>query len=152
MAIARLKRFLDENGVRYVTIRHSLAHTAQEVAESAHVSGRELAKTVIVRIDGKLAMVVVPAPQFVKTESLKEELNAESVELAHEEEFINAFPNCEPGAMPPFGNLYGFEVYVSASLSKDEEISFNAGSHTELIQLAYGDFIRLARPVLLAHQ
>ena len=146
MSVQMLKDFLDKQKVKYVTTRHSLAYTAQEVAASAHIAGKELAKTVMVKIDDKIAMAVVPASFKVSLDLLKNAAGASKVELAHEQEFENMFPESEIGAMPPFGNLYGMEVFVDDSLSQDEEIAFNAGSHTELIKLAYRDFERLVKP------
>lgn len=148
MPAAKLREFLDANGVKYVTIRHSLAYTAQEVAASAHVRGKDMAKTVIVKIDGQLAMAVVPASQRVDLVRLRNAAGARTTELASEQEFRDAFPECEVGAMPPFGHLYGMNVFVDEKLAADEEIAFNAGSHTELIRLSYPDFERLATPTL----
>ena len=148
MPAAKLREFLDANGVKYVTIRHSLAYTAQEVAASAHVRGKDMAKTVIVKVDGQLAMAVVPASQRVDLVRLRDVAGAKTVEVATEQEFCDAFPGCEVGAMPPFGHLYGMNVFVDQRLAADEEIAFNAGSHTELIRLSYPDFERLAKPKL----
>lgn len=150
MLAKRLKNFLDEAHVKYITIGHSPAFTAQEIAQRAHIPGKELAKTVIVKIDGELAMVVTPASEHVRLEQLKAALGAESVELAHEFEFKDAFPDCETGAMPPFGNLYGMKVFVSQTLREDDEIAFNAGSHSELVRLPYADYERLVEPTPLA--
>jgi len=146
MPVQRLKEFLDGEKVKYVVIQHSPAFTAQEIAASAHVSGKELAKTVMVLIDGKMAMAVVPASFKVNLDRLGEVAGAERVELAGESAFESMFPGCELGAMPPFSNLYDVAVYVSERLADDEEIAFNAGSHTELVRLAYADFARLVRP------
>jgi Ala-tRNA(Pro) deacylase len=149
MPVEKLKKLLDAEHIRYVSIRHSQAFTAQEIAAAAAVPGRELAKTVIVRLDGDLAMAVLPASYQVGFERLREATGAELVELASEEEFKYRFPNCEIGAMPPFGVLYDMPVYVDASLTEDDQIAFNAGSHVELIQLAYSDFARLVKPTVL---
>ena len=146
MPVKKLKEFLDSNKVKYVSISHSAAYTAQEIAASAHVSGRELAKTVMVKIDGKMAMAVLPASYKVDLEHLKDAVKAATVELANEREFRDMFPGCETGGMPPFGNLYGMDVFVSAKLAEDQEIAFNAGSHTELLKLAYKDFEQLVKP------
>ncbi len=146
MPVQKLKQFLDENHVKYVTISHSPAYTAQEIAASAHIPGKELAKTVMVKIDGKMAMAVLPASFQIDFERLRKLAGAENVELAGEDEFQSLFPNCEVGAMPPFGNLYGMDVYVESHLTEDEQIAFNAGSHTELVKLAYKDFERLVKP------
>jgi len=146
MPVQKLKQFLDDNGVRYVTIQHSPTFTAQEIAASAHIPGKELAKTVMVKIDGKMAMAVLPASFKVDMEKLKVATGAGTVELAGEQEFKDMFPACEIGAMPPFGNLYAMDVFAAEVLAEDEEIAFNAGSHTELIRLAYADFERLVHP------
>ena len=145
MPIRKLREFLDENKVKYVTISHSPAYTAQEIAASAHIPGKELAKTVMVRVGGKLAMAVLPAIDLVDFDRLADAVG-EKVEMVGEKEFKDAFPGCEVGAMPPFGNLYGFDVYVADSLAEDEQIAFNAGSHTELVRLAFSDFERLVEP------
>lgn len=149
MPVQKLKEFLDSQKVKYVTIYHSPAFTAQEIAASAHVPGKELAKTVMVKIDGRMAMVVLPASFRIDMQMLRQATGAANVELAGEKEFKDMFPACEVGAMPPFGNLYGMDVYVSETLSKDEEIAFNAGSHTELVRLAYADFARLVNPTVV---
>lgn len=150
MPAQKLKEYLDRNGIRYRTITHSKAYTAQEVAESAHVSGRELAKTVIVRLDGKMAMAVLPTSRHVDLDELRGATGVERASLCTEHEFRNTFPGCELGAMPPFGNLWGVPVFVAEDLREDEEIAFNAGSHTELVQMRYEDFERLVRPRVFA--
>lgn len=146
MPVRMLKEFLDSQQVKYVTIAHSPAFTAQEIAASAHVRGKELAKTVMVTLNGKMAMTVLPASRKVGFDLLRAAAGVENVQLASEQAFRDMFPGCEVGAMPPFGNLYGMDVYVSKILAEDEEIVFNAGSHIELIRLAYKDFERLVRP------
>lgn len=147
--VKELKELLDTHNVKYVTISHSLAYTAQETAELAHVSGREIAKTVIVKIDGALAMAVLPGSRHIDVSALKSATRAQTVELATEPEFSSRFPGCETGAMPPFGNLYGMSVFVDESLTKDKEIAFNAGTHNELIRLSYADFEALVKPTVL---
>ena len=149
MPVQKLKAFLDEAGVRYVTISHSKAYTAPEIAASAHIPGRELAKTVMIKVDGKMAMAVLPASHQVELGLLRETTGAATVELASEDDFVRLFPDCEAGAMPPFGNLYGLDTYVADKLADDEEIAFNAGNHTELIRMSYEDFVRLAEPRVL---
>jgi len=146
MALERLKSYLDENKVKYVTIKHSSAYTAQEIAALAHIPGKDLAKTVIIKINGKMAMAVLPASYKVSFDDLKETLGMTEVRLAYEQEFIDKFPDCEAGAMPPFGNIYGMEVFVADSLAEDEEIAFNACSHTELIKMKFSDFEKLVKP------
>ncbi len=150
MPVATLKSFLDSHGVRYVSIHHSPAYTAQEIAASAHIPGKELAKTVIVKLDGRLAMAVLPASARVDFGRLAQAVGAQKAELASEEEFKSLFPGCEVGAMPPFGNLFGMDVYVARRLTEDEEIAFNAGSHRELIRMRYEDFARLIQPKVIS--
>ena len=146
MPAQKLRDFLNSHNIKYVTVGHSLAYTAQEIAASAHIPGKELAKTVMVKIDNKMAMAVLPASYKVNLDLLKKSAGASQVELANEQEFRDMFPESEIGAMPPFGNLYGMDVFVDETLSRDEEIAFNAGSHTELVKLAYRDFERLVQP------
>jgi Ala-tRNA(Pro) deacylase len=149
MPAKKLKEFLDASGVKYVTIRHSIAFTAQEIAASAHVSGKEMAKTVVVQIDGGLVMAVLPAADKVDVNRLRNAIGAGTARIASEEDFREAFPECELGAMPPFGNLYGMEVFVDERLAEDEEIAFNAGTHMELIRMPYRDFERLVHPKIM---
>lgn len=149
MAIKKLKEFLDENNVRYITVSHSPAYTAQEIAAKAHLPGKEIAKTVLVKIEGKLAMAVLPGSFKINFENLKKVLGSDNIRLADEHEFIDRFPDCEVGAMPPFGNLYGVDVFVANSLAEDEEIAFNACSHSQLIKMSYSDYERLVNPVRL---
>lgn len=153
MPAQRLKEFLDKNGIKYLTIIHSPAYTAQGIAQTAHISGKELAKTVILKVDGNLVMAVLPATHKVDTDVLRDAIGAKTVELATERDFAGTFPGCELGAMPPFGNLWNVPVYVAEQLREDEVIAFNAGSHTELVQLDYEDFERLVKPkvVRLTH-
>lgn len=146
MPVEKLKEFLDQNGVKYLSVSHSPAFTAQEIAASAHIPGKELAKTVMVLMDDKMAMAVLPASYNVDLAALKALSGSSQVTLASEEDFKNLFPDCEPGAMPPFGNLYDMPVYVAESLAEDDEIAFNAGSHTELLRLSFADFARLVQP------
>jgi Ala-tRNA(Pro) deacylase len=142
----KLRRFLDEKKIKYVTISHSLAYTAQEIAASAHIHGKQLAKTVIVRIGSKLAMAVLPANFRVDLKKLGKACGTTGIDLAEEEEFADLIGGCALGAMPPFGNLFGMNVWVDRTLAEDEDIVFNAGSHTELIRLSYKDFERLVSP------
>jgi Ala-tRNA(Pro) deacylase len=146
MPVRKLKEFLDKEGVKYVTVTHSVAYTAQEIAARAHVRGQNLAKSVVVKLDGKMAMAVLPATFKIDFDLLREASGAKEVDLASEREFKDMFPDCDLGAMPPFGNLYGFDVYVAKTLTEGEEIAFNAGSHTELLKLPYAEFERLVKP------
>jgi Ala-tRNA(Pro) deacylase len=144
--LKELKEMLDEAKVSYEVHSHPLAYTAQEIAAKQHFSGDEMAKVVMLRADGALVMAVVMASQKVSLATAKESLGAKELELATEDEFISRFPNCEIGAMPPFGNLFGLPVYVDPALEKDEYIYFNAGSHVQTIRLKYRDFESLVHP------
>ncbi len=150
MPVRKLKEFLDRENVKYVSIKHSPAYTAQEVAQSVHIPGRELAKTVIVELDGQMAMAVLPANRKVVLQDLREITGSDRVQFASEEVFRKRFPDCDTGAMPPFGNLYGMEVFMAEELAQNDEIAFNAGSHTEVIRLAFSDFERLVKPKVVS--
>ena len=150
MPVKKLKEFLDQERIKYVSIVHSTAYTAQEVAASAHITGKELAKTVIVELDGKMAMAVLPANRKIVLQDLREVTGSQEVKFASEERFKQRFPDCETGAMPPFGNLYGMDVYLAESLTDNDQIAFNAGSHTEVIKLSYKDFERLVQPKVVS--
>jgi len=146
--LRRLKDYLDENNIKYVKITHSRAYTAQEIAASVHIPGKELAKTVIVRVNDGFAMVVLPASRKVNFDQLKNVVGSNEIRLAQENEFKGLFPDCEVGAMPPFGNLYNLPVYVASALSEDKEIAFNAGTHTDVIKISYSDFENLVKPTV----
>lgn len=148
MPLTKLREFLDSHHIRYLVISHSLAYTAQGIAAVTHLSGKRLAKTVIVKIDGVLTMAVVPASLHVDLDRLRSLTGANTVEIASEREFKYAFPDCETGAMPPFGNLYDMTVYVDASLAQHEEITFNAGTHWELVVMNWDDMARLVNPLV----
>jgi Ala-tRNA(Pro) deacylase len=150
MPVKKLKEFLHTEGIKYVNIIHSPAYTAQEVAASAHVPGRAFAKTVIVELDGKMAMAVLPANRKIVLQDLREVTGSDEVKFASEEAFRERFPDCEPGAMPPFGNLYGMDVYLAQALADNHELAFNAGSHTEVMKVAMADFERLVRPRVMS--
>lgn len=146
MPAKHVKEFLDSRNVKYVTMTHSAAYTAQEIASLAHVRGEEFAKTVIVRIDGAMVMAVLPASYHVDLPLLKAAAQGKKIALASETDFRDRFPECETGAMPPFGQLFGMSVFVDETLTRDKEIAFNAGTHHELIRLSYDDFAGLVQP------
>lgn len=149
MPVKKLKEFLDSNKVKYITISHSATYTAQEIAALTKIPGKELAKTVMVKLNDKMAMAILPASYKVNFNYLKKAAGVKKVELATEKEFKEMFPECDTGAMPPFGNLYNLDVYSTESLAEDEEITFSAGTHTELIRMAYKDFERLVKPKVI---
>lgn len=149
MAAAKLKGFLDSFGIKYVAIRHSPAFTAAEVAASSHIPERCFAKTIVVDISGGLAFVVLPANRKIVLGDLRDLFADHDVKLADEDELAKRFPDCERGAMPPVGNLYGLPVYIAQSLAEEPEIAFNAGTHHEVIKMAFADFDRLVNPRVL---
>lgn len=149
MPVAALKQFLDDHHVRYVSIAHSPAYTAQEAAHCAHVCGKTLAKTVIILMDGGMAMVAMPATSRIRWDRFMAAMGTDFIELADEDDFRDRFPDCEVGAMPPFGHLYGLPLYMDETLTRQEQLCFSAGSHSELIKLDMADYQKLARPVLL---
>lgn len=142
---ARLKSLLDENRTTYTVMSHAVTYTAQAAAAVMHVSGKEVAKTVVVRAGEETVLAVLPAARHVNLDKLGQ-LLGKPVRLATEQEFSDLFPDCELGAMPPFGQLYNLPVYVDKTLAADEEIVFNAGTHRDAIRMGYADFVRLARP------
>ncbi|HEU5079279.1 MAG TPA: YbaK/EbsC family protein [Opitutaceae bacterium] len=148
MPSSTLKSFLDSRGATYDSITHAPAISAQDVALLSHVEQRDFAKTLIVKIKGELTMVVVPADRKVVLADLRDLLGTGDVSFATEAEFRDRFPDCEVGAMPPFGNLYGLPVYVSRELADEPEIAFNAGTHREVIKMPYADFARMVRPIV----
>jgi len=149
MPAEKLKKYLDENGVEYTEINHPREYTAQQVAAVSHIPGAEMAKTVMVKIKDRLAMAVLPASFRVDFPLLREVIGTDEVELAREHEFQNLFPDCDVGAMPPFGNLYNMDVYVAEKLTEGEMIAFNACTHTALIRMSYKDYARLVKPQII---
>jgi len=147
MPVARkLKAFLDEHKVKYHVLSHHERFTSPEIAQALHVPGQELAKVVMVKADGRLVMAVLTANDRLDLASLKAVTRASEARLATEDDFGGAFPDCEVGAMPPFGNLYDVEVFADTALAEDEEIVFEAGNHKEAVKLAFEDFNRLVKP------
>jgi Ala-tRNA(Pro) deacylase len=144
-----MTRYLDDHGIKYVSIRHSPAFTAAEVAESAHVAARSFAKTIIIKVEDVPEMLVLPANRRILIHELREMLETEHVKLASEREIRELFPDCELGAMPPLGPMYGMKVHVTESLTHERDITFNAGTHTETITMPYADFERLVHPAII---
>jgi Ala-tRNA(Pro) deacylase len=150
MSIARrVKEYLEQNHVPYTHCTHRLAYTAQEVAAAQHVPGRQMAKTIVLKTDSQFSLVALPATMKLDMKALRDELPFAHVELATEKEFASLFPDCEVGAMAPFGSLYDLPVYVDKSLADDDEIVFNAGTHVDTIRIKYKDFAQLARPTIV---
>jgi Ala-tRNA(Pro) deacylase len=149
MPVERLKEALNAKGIRYVIMSHSPAYTAQEVAAATHIPGRELAKVVMVKLDGKMVMTVLPASHRVNLERLATSTGAWHAELATEDDFSEMFSGCEIGAMPPFGRLWDLPTYASDALLEDDEIAFNACNHTEVMFLPLRDWFHVAEPKIV---
>ena len=141
----RVRKYLIEHGVGYEVEQHPLAYTAQEVAAVEHIPGRSFAKPVMLMADGDLVMAVLSATQRLDFDKASKAIGCDSVRLANEEEFAPVFPDCERGAEPPFGNLYGIPMYVDERLTPDEMV-FNAGSHTETMKVATAEYLGLVKP------
>jgi Ala-tRNA(Pro) deacylase len=149
MIIRKLKELLDGQNVKYTVLSHSVAFTAQEVAARAHVPGKEIAKCVVFWMDGTMALAVLPGSRMIDFTLLKKGTGARDVEIAGESEFSEAFPDCELGAMPPFGQLFHMKTFVDASLAEDKEIAFNAGTHRDLVRMRYIDYEQAVQPTVV---
>ena len=146
MTHQRLQSYLDTHKIPYQVVNHSIAYTAREAADSLHIPADTFAKVVVVKTDSRYLMAVLPSTWKVDLKRLELVLKCQHVRLATEDELAILFPDCEIGSMPPFGNLYGTPVYVDATLARDEEIAFDAGSHVGAIRMRYKDFAELVRP------
>ena len=144
--LKKLKAVLDEAKVPYEVFNHALAYTAQEIAAKQHFSGNEMAKVVMLEVDDELVMGVIAGNHKINPDTVRGSLGASRVRLATEDEFTSLFPECEIGAMPPFGNLFGLKVFVDPALEKDKDIYFNSGNHVQTVRLRYKDFAALVKP------
>lgn len=149
MPVRPLRHFLDLSNVPYRAYNHPPTFTAQETAHLMHISGYEVAKTVVLRIDGRFALAVLAACEQIDLKRFASQVGATLVELASEHDMELLAPYCDKGSIPPIGNLFGLPVYVSTTLTRDEIIAFNAGNHTEDIRMYYRDFERLVQPRIM---
>lgn len=149
MPVQKLKEFLTQNKVKFTAIDHPVAYATREISHVSHIPEYQFAKIVMVYAGKKLIMVVVPSSNAIDFQALRKSLKVNDVTLASEKDFSKLFPDCELGAMPPFGNLYNMDVYVDASLTHNIEIVFNSGTHTELVKIAYKDFAKLVNPKVI---
>jgi Ala-tRNA(Pro) deacylase len=147
--VPRLQKFLDDNSVEYEVIHHKKDYRARVTARDTDTPQKEFAKSVLLLVDGQHALAVVPASSDIALSKVRDAAGARDVDLASEDDFERLCPDCEVGAAPPFGNLYGVPVYVSRSLAADEQITFNAGTHSDAVRMFYGDFQRLVKPRVL---
>jgi Ala-tRNA(Pro) deacylase len=148
MPAQKLKHLLDQHKIKYISINHSPAYTARETAASTFVPRREFAKTIIVDIDGEKVMAVVSASRHVSIEALKNLAHANEARLASEDEFGELFPDCEVGAMPPFGSLYNMRVFVDEMVTEVDDLCFNAGSHEQILRMDCRDYLKLEQPAI----
>ena len=150
MITKTLKEHLDAHQIKYTTTNHSPAFTAMEVAQMAHIPGKQMAKVVIMRLEQRLTMTVLPANYRINSARMVQAMHTANLRIAIEDEFGHMFPDCELGAMPPFGNLYGMHTYVAQSLTEDEYITFSAGTHSQVITMLTEDYLRLVQPHILS--
>ncbi len=144
----RIRDYLESQNMAFEPIHHAQAFTGQEVAHTLHMSGKRLAKTVVLDGDGKLVMAVIPASHHLNLPEFRAVLEVNRLQMLPESEMVKHFPDCEAGAVPPFGNLYGLEVWVDRALGDAEEITFCAGTHEDCIRMRYADFAKLSKPRL----
>jgi Ala-tRNA(Pro) deacylase len=149
MCKEKLETYLRDQQVSFEVQHHPTAYTAQDVAASEHIPSKLMAKVVIVYVDARMVMLVLPASHRVDLSRMRDELGVKDVWLAGEREIAVAFPDCEVGAMPPFGNLYNVPVYVDRLLAEDDTIVFQVGNHTNTISMKYADFSRLVKPTVV---
>lgn len=145
----KIKEYLDKERVAYEHLEHDRAFTATEVAGAQHVPGRQMVKCVIVKADDQFVMCLLPAIHYLDLDKFKIAIHAREVRLANEEEMIKLFPECETGSEPPFGALFGIKVYADKFLEEDNDVAFNAGTHTDVIKMKFQDFQRLVQPVFI---
>ncbi len=148
MPAQKLKQVLDQQKIKYISINHSPAYTARETAASTFIPRREFAKTIIVDIDGEKVMAVVSASRHVSIEALRNLAHANEARLASEDEFGKLFPDCEVGAMPPFGSLYNMRVFVDEMVTEVDDLCFNAGSHEQILRMDCRDYLKLEQPAI----
>jgi Ala-tRNA(Pro) deacylase len=150
MAIPRsIKQYLFHHFVRYTRKTHPVAYTSQEIAEVDHIPGREFAKTVVIRADERMILAVLPGDYVINLEILRKQVGCDKLMVVPEKDFINKFPECHPGAMPPFGKLFGLPLYCDSTLAKQAEIEFNAGTHVDTIRMTFPSFVALEDPIMV---
>ena len=143
-----LRNYLDQMGVQYAWRHHDVAYTAQDLAMREHISGRSVVKPVMVAADGQMVLCALPASSYIDMEQLREELHAQVAELANEHDFSHLFGDCETGAEPPIGELYGLPTVMDDSLMRAEQLTFQAGTHCDAVTISTRDYMRLAHPTI----
>jgi Ala-tRNA(Pro) deacylase len=148
--LEKLRVFLDENHAEYTHTVHAIAYTAREVALAEHLPAREVAKTVVVHGDDGYHMLVLPSSKLVDFQEVRIALGLSHARMVPETELNRLFPDCELGAMPPVGNLYGMPVYLDGALAGEDVITFNAGTHRDVVHMRTSEFRRLVRPTIVS--
>jgi Ala-tRNA(Pro) deacylase len=148
MPVRPVAEFLDQNQINYHCYNHAPTMTAMETAESAHIPGHQLAKTVVLKADGRHIMAVLPATERLDMDKLRDAVGARHIEMAPESEFNSLFPWCEIGGEPPLGTLYGMDVFMDSGLMTEDVIAFNAGTHTELVKMDMQSYRALQHPMV----
>jgi Ala-tRNA(Pro) deacylase len=147
MAIAeKLRELLENEKVNYQIMQHSVAYTASEIAGAQHIPGKQVIKAVLIKSDNQYVLCVLPSVEWVDFEKLKRVLGSKEIKLASEAEIAKLFPDYEVGAEPPFAE--GIKIFVDKNLEGNDEIVFNAGTHTDMVKVKYKDFARLAKPTV----
>lgn len=141
-----LRTYLEQSGVRYQWLEHAPTYTSQELAQTEHISGHNVVKPVLVQADGHFVMAVLPASHKIDLERLRTELRAQNVSLADETQLRVLFSDCEVGAEPPIGQLYGVPMIMDDSLMRDKDIAFQAGTHQDAVRMSFEDFLKLSKP------
>ena len=141
-----LRSYLDDMGVNYAWLHHDPAYTAQTLAMAEHISGKKVIKPVVVKADGQFVLCALPASYFVDIDQLRDELHAREASLANERELEQLFADCELGAEPPIGNLFGLPTIMDDSLAAQDQVTFQAGTHRDGVTMSVADYMRIAQP------
>ena len=147
--LGKLQELLEKHQVSYTHHVHATAYTAKEVASMEHLPNHRFAKVVVFTGEEGIGMAVLPADYVVDMQELRVALGLKRARLATEKELAEQFPDCELGAMPPVGNLYNMPTFVESSLTEEERIAFNAGTHRDVIYIRFEDYKRLASPTII---
>jgi Ala-tRNA(Pro) deacylase len=141
-----LREYLDEQGVQYKLSHHPPVYSAQELAAVEHLPGMQVIKPVVVRADGEYVMCVLPASYRLDMSELRNQLHADDVKIAEEQALQRLFPGCELGAEPPIGRLFGIPTVMDESLTRDDVVTFQAGTHQDAVTMSLAEYRRVAQP------
>jgi Ala-tRNA(Pro) deacylase len=141
-----VQSLLDQLDIKYRVSRHPTAYTAQMLAEIEHVPGRKVIKPVVVQADGEFVMCALPATYRVDLDELKAQLQVTDVKIVDEPRLTELFPDCELGAAPPIGRMFGMTTLMDESLTADDHVTFQAGTHRDAVTMSLADYRRAAQP------